>query len=340
VATRATLDDLHAFIEYGELLLGELASDPYRFAPPKSIVRLEDWLFFLTSRLFPGVVAFLTTGSQIPVKPDDFSYGPMLSTVLRHLDQASIEHCLVLLNRSIEEYNCISPLRRDPRPVRPNSRNRRLIVIEDEDAGDMHPTLDDSYDQWLDSKNRLEQEIVQRFDAFLEPFRSFERLLAERLATEEGEDKQWSGSGDRGLPCELGDTVLRSHAPFYSPGPTVVRDVTGPAVEDDPKTSRLNDGLNLPDGLDHTETGEVKDWIKGSKRAITAGLGYIGSYATAKLRDLEKDGEVEIWEYKKGRWKFFFKDREVHAQVKDFIASSKKSKNSPAKTVGSRKASA
>jgi hypothetical protein len=111
-------------------------------------------------------------------------------------------------------------------------------------------------------------------------------------------------------------------------------------VEDDPKTSKLNDGLNLSDGLDHTTTGEeVKDWIKGSKRAITAALGYIASYATAKLRELEKDGEVEIWEYKKGRWKFFFKDREIHSQVKGFIASSKKPKNSPDKMVGSRKAS-
>jgi hypothetical protein len=110
-------------------------------------------------------------------------------------------------------------------------------------------------------------------------------------------------------------------------------------VEDDPKTSKLNDGLNLSDSLDHTETGEeVKDWIKGSKRAITSGLGYIGSYATAKLRDLEKDGEVEIREYKKGRWKFFFKDRETHVKVKDFIAGPKKPKNSPAKAVGSRKA--
>ena len=76
-------------------------------------------------------------------------------------------------------------------------------------------------------------------------------------------------------------------------------------MEDDPKTSKRIDGLNLSDSVDHTETGdEVKDWIKGSKRAITAALGYIASYATIKLRKLEKAGEVEILEYKKGKWKF------------------------------------
>ena len=130
-AIRAILDDLHGFIAYGESILGELASDPSCFAPPRSLIRLEAWLFYLSRRVFPGLDAFETTGSKIPVKPADFSPGPTLSAVPRYLDQAAINSCLGSLNRSIEQYNHLSPLRPVPRPPRPN--RKRIIDIEADD---------------------------------------------------------------------------------------------------------------------------------------------------------------------------------------------------------------
>jgi len=157
-AIREILDDLHGFIAHGELLLGELVCDPSCLAPPKSIVRLDDWLFYVTSRAFPELVDSQPAVGKIPVKPKDFSIGAWLSAVMRHLDHAAIKNCLVQLNQSIEKYNEICPLRAVARLTGPNIG--RCIEIgpakesksPKEKTRVSSPPPDEGYDLWLASK--------------------------------------------------------------------------------------------------------------------------------------------------------------------------------------------
>ena len=67
-AIGAILNDLHGFIAYGELILRELVSGPKPGAPTQRLIKLEDWLFYLTSHVFPELGAFRSTGGTIAVE--------------------------------------------------------------------------------------------------------------------------------------------------------------------------------------------------------------------------------------------------------------------------------
>jgi hypothetical protein len=181
-AIDAILKDLHGFIAYGELILGELAPNSNYLAPTPGIIKLENWLFYLTSRVFPDLGPFQSSGGTIAVKPPHFDHGPLLSVILRYLDRQAVREAFQRLQSHLIELNKLDPLRPGPRPP---TRNRRWPS-----------PLDDADERWeiqmrLDEERArkceaLARDIVTEFATFLEWFRFLRGQLADRLL--EGEE--------------------------------------------------------------------------------------------------------------------------------------------------------
>ena len=187
-AIGALLDDLGGFIAYGERILRELPSDARPQPPTRGMIQLEEWLLYLTVRVFPELGRFRSTGGTIPSRPDDFDHGPRLSVVLRYLDGQAVREALQRLQSHLIELDKLDPIRPAPRPP---TRNRR------------RPSpLDDAGKSWK-KQMRVDEEVAKKcatlgrdvateFDTFLEWFRSLRGQLAVRLV--EGEENHGNTS--------------------------------------------------------------------------------------------------------------------------------------------------
>ena len=178
----AILNDLHGFIAYGELILSKLASNPNFLAPTPGIIKLEDWLSYLTSRVFPDLGPFQSSGGTIAVKPPHFVRGPRLSVILRYLDCQAVREALQRLQSHLIELNKLDPIRPAPRP--PTLNRRRPSPLDDADESWAIQMRSD--EEKLKKREALGRDIVTEFDTFLERFRSLGPRFADRLL--EGEE--------------------------------------------------------------------------------------------------------------------------------------------------------
>jgi hypothetical protein len=167
-AIGAILNDLHGFIAYGELILSKLASNPNFPAPAPGIIKLEDWLFYLTSRVFPELGPFESSGGTIAVKPPNFDHGPRLSVILRYLDCQAVREALQRLQSHLIELNKLDPLRPVPPPLRLDRRRPSPFIDEDESWEIQTPSVD----EWVTKREALGRDIVTEFATFLDWFRS------------------------------------------------------------------------------------------------------------------------------------------------------------------------
>lgn len=182
------LNDLHGFIAYGEQILRELASDPSSLAPAQRFIKLDDWLVYMTSRVFPELGAFQSTGGTIPSRPHGFDHGPGLSMILRYLDWQAVREALQRLQSHLLELNKLDPLRPGPRPP-PRNRRRPSPLDNARESWARHLRSDEEAAR---KRAALGRDIVAEFDAFLGWFRALGRQLAVRL--HEGEESHGNTS--------------------------------------------------------------------------------------------------------------------------------------------------
>jgi hypothetical protein len=195
-AIGAILNDLHGFIAYGEQILRELASNPNYLAPTRAVIKLEDWLFYLTNHVFPELGPFQSSGGTIPLGLQDFVHGPRLSVILRYVDRQTVREAVQRLQSDVIELNKLDPLRPTPPPLRLNRRRPPPFVDEDESR----EIQTQSVDEWARKREALGRDIVTEFDTFLEWFRSLRGQLADRSL--EGEESH--GNISRRATVEVG----------------------------------------------------------------------------------------------------------------------------------------
>jgi hypothetical protein len=176
-AIGAILNDLHGLIAYGELILRELVSNPDYLAPTPGVIKLEEWLFYLTSRVFPDLGPFQSSGGTIAVKPPDFNHGSWLSVILPYRDCQAVREALQRLQSHLIELNKLDPLRPGPRP---STRKRRRPSPLD-DASESWEKQMRSDEEVARKRAALGRDIVTEFDTFLGWFRSLRGQLAVRL---------------------------------------------------------------------------------------------------------------------------------------------------------------
>jgi hypothetical protein len=181
-AIAAILNNLHGFIDYGELIRRELASDPNFLAPTRGVIKLEDWLFYLTSHVFPELGPFQSSGDTSTLRPQDFVDGPWLSAILRYLDCQAVREVVQRLQSHLSALNKLDPLRSGP-PAPTLYRRRRSPLDDADESWKIQMQLDEERER---KRAALGRDIVTEFDTFLELFRSLERQLAVRSL--EGEE--------------------------------------------------------------------------------------------------------------------------------------------------------
>jgi hypothetical protein len=184
-AIDAILNDLHGFITFGEQILRELASNPNYLAPNRGVIKLEEWLFYLTNHVFPELGPFQSSGGTIPLGLQDFVHGPRLSVILRYLDRQTVREAVQRLQSDVIELNKLDPLRDTPPAPRLNRRRPSPFVDEDESKESMkiQMRLDE---ERATKREALGRDIVTEFVTFLGWFRSLREKLAVRL--HEGEE--------------------------------------------------------------------------------------------------------------------------------------------------------
>jgi hypothetical protein len=185
VAIGAILNDLHGFIAYGELILGELAPNSNFPAPTLGIIKLEEWLFCLTSHVFPDLGPSQSSGGTIAVRPPEFENGPRLSVILCYLDCQAVREAVQQLQSDVIELNKLDPLRPTPPPPRLNRRRPSPFVDADEskESTEVQRRLDE---ERATKREALGRDIVTEFDTLLGWFRSLRvRLAVRSLESEE-----------------------------------------------------------------------------------------------------------------------------------------------------------
>jgi hypothetical protein len=255
-AIGAILNDLHGFIAYGELILRGLASNPNYPAPTPGIIKLEDWLFYLTSHVFPDLGPFPSSGGTIALRPPEFDHGPRLSVILRYLDCQAVREALQRLQSHLIELNKLDPIR--PAPPPPRLNRRRLFFDEDESWKIQTP----SDDEWARKREALGWDIVTEFGTFLGWFRSLRGRLADRL--HEGEESHgnisWRATVGVGGAADQRET---ERSPTTAPSSPLPAQMMGkePPRQDLPEWDKENLRLRWKDEVVRTIRCDADDVI-------------------------------------------------------------------------------
>jgi hypothetical protein len=277
-AIGAILNDLHKFIAHGELILRELASNPNFLAPTPGVIKLEEWLSYLTSRVFPELGPFQSSGGTIAVKPPDFDHGPWLSVIHRYLDCQAVREALQRLQSHLIELNKLDPIRPAPRP---HTLNRRRPSPLD-DAGESWEKQMRLDEEVARKREALGRDIVTEFDTFLESSRSLRGQLAVRLLDVEEPPRQdlpewdkenlrlrWKGEVVRTVRCDAAviivilDSFQELEWRLRIPNP-----LTGPPENREEKLNSAIDSLNrkLKMLRFHTEKNCTEIWWEPIQR--------------------------------------------------------------------------